>query len=251
MPYCNQCGRYIGGGMFCDRCGDTGQNTNEETCRGLDGMPTPDCAPPETEDINYEEVPSDIDTSSIEDDNMDVARGAHVPGDDNREVVSEGRTIVTGDDEEHHDTPPTDAKQKKRGPMRRLFSIFGEKLCREDNMPYSEKEAKRGRFMAVLCYLGILWAIPYFCARSSRYISYHLERGLNLLLLECLGFTCGAAALFMGVVIPVLMPLLAATAEVVLLVAVAGSMWNVVRIFAARRGSRSINGTQGRVGDAQ
>ncbi len=248
MPYCNQCGRYIGGGMFCNRCGEAREDGSEEVCRGLDGMPTPDGH--DTTEIDEEiksgEMPSNTGSTPIENQEDDpfVHAGEDVCGDTNREVVSEGRTIVTEEDEE---TPPAEeappAAEKKRvrdGIGKRLLGMLARAASYgEDDFPPHERRA--GRCMAVLCYLGVLWAIPYFTARSSRYVAHHLERGLNLLLVGCLGLTLGAAALAVGGIVPILMPLFAAGAELVLLVSITGSGWNIIRLFAAEK-TRKANG---------
>ncbi len=241
MPYCNQCGRYIGGGMFCNRCGDARENITDENCRGMDGMPTPDGAP--EEGACNEEMPSDVgETPTNDEETMTPYEGQDVCGDTNREVVSEGRTIVTEEEDEHNEETKN-AEETTTKPKRSLGALFRRLggylmtvLCREEEIPCAPYEGKQGRTMAVLCYLGVLWAIPYFTARTSRYVAHHLERGLNMLLLGCLGMTLGAGALLLGGVIPILMPLAAALAELVLLVAFAGSAWNIVRLFAAGRG---------------
>ncbi len=250
MPYCNQCGRYIGGGMLCTWCGDTHEETEEGGCT-RDTRPTEDGVATDVaaaEDNKSDgEVPSDTGTtpSENEDDEvaeMPVTRGDDVPGDVTGEVVSEGRTIVTTPEEDTHETedPPPEDAPPTRGVGAKIGAKIGEWLVglftpREGETPPPSRETGRSRAMAVLCYLGVLWAIPYFFARSSRYVAYHLERGLNLLLLDCLGLTLGAVALLLGVVVPIMMPLAAAAAEVVLLGAVSMSIWHIVRVFGVER----------------
>ncbi len=253
MPYCNQCGRYIGGGMLCAWCGEANVKTEEDNCRGLDGLPTPDGAAMRLgEDTRSgdEEMPGNSGTASADEGEepaeMPVTDGAHVPGDVTGEVVSEGRTIVTAPEEDtHEECPPSGETKHTTGSEKRSFGArLGAKLGewmlsvfspREGEDAFPPHEKSRGRGMAVLCYMGVLWAIPYFCARSSRYVSYHLARGLNLLLLDCLGLTLGAMALALGVVMTPLMPLVAAAAEVVLLGSVSMSIWSIVRLFAVER----------------
>ena len=41
----------------------------------------------------------------------------------------------------------------------------------------------RGGFTA-LCYLGILWLLPYFKRKESPFVRFHLNQGLSLILLE-------------------------------------------------------------------
>ncbi len=255
MPYCNQCGRYIGGGMFCAGCGGTNENVNEEICRGLDGMPTPDAGTTERadeQDNNHQEEPSNIGTTQTEEEeeNLDVTKGDDVPGDVTGEVVSEGRTIVTTPEDEAHLPPPeaaeevpptTEQREEAPPPPRRtigarIASWWSHLFApREGEDCFSPHEMRRGRVMAVMCYLGILWAFPYFFCHQSRYVAYHLSRGLHLLLLGCLGLTLGAVALCLGTVAPIAMPLLAALAEVVLLATVLMSIWRIIRVFMIQR----------------
>ncbi len=247
MPYCNQCGRYIGGGMLCAKCGETMSSRDEEGCRGLDGLPTPDGvdAPERREEIN-EETPSYTGTTPMDgEEGMDVHEGEDVPGDVTGEVVSEGRTIVTSPEEEEETPPATERHESREDPRRTTGARFGRRIGewvvklfspRAEETDFPPHEMREGRWMAILCYLGVLWAIPYFFARSNRYVAHHLERGLNILLMDCLGLTLGAVALALGVVMPILMPLAAAAAEVVLLSAVSVSIWSMVRVASCAFG---------------
>jgi uncharacterized membrane protein len=69
--------------------------------------------------------------------------------------------------------------------------INGEKVVvntQQDEMD----DISRNKLMAVLCYLGVLIVIPYFQARNSRYVQFHLKQGVNLLIFDLIcGFITG------------------------------------------------------------
>jgi uncharacterized membrane protein len=49
---------------------------------------------------------------------------------------------------------------------------------------FTQEEAKDGKVMSVLCYLGILVLIPLFAEKNNRFVRYHVNQGFNLFLLE-------------------------------------------------------------------
>ena len=69
--------------------------------------------------------------------------------------------------------------------------------------------------MAALSYLGILWAIPFFFARSSRFVRFHLGQGLLLLLADGIAATLLGLTLLTGSLAPAICPALAAATEVI------------------------------------
>ena len=49
---------------------------------------------------------------------------------------------------------------------------------------FDATDIQQNKFMAVLAYLGILWLIPFFGCKQSRYVQYHCKQGFNLMLLD-------------------------------------------------------------------
>jgi uncharacterized membrane protein len=49
---------------------------------------------------------------------------------------------------------------------------------------YSPDEAKSGKAMGILCYIGILVLIPLFAEKNNQFVRYHVRQGFNLFLLE-------------------------------------------------------------------
>ena len=64
--------------------------------------------------------------------------------------------------------------------------------------------------MAVLCYLGILWLIPFLTAKESPFVKYHLNQGLTLLILglivaviswiPVIGWLCGVVVFALAII---------------------------------------------------
>jgi uncharacterized membrane protein len=44
------------------------------------------------------------------------------------------------------------------------------------------QDAANNKVMAVLCYIGILWLAPFFMAKQSPFVRYHLNQGLLFLI---------------------------------------------------------------------
>ncbi len=49
---------------------------------------------------------------------------------------------------------------------------------------FDKADIQNNKIMAVLAYLGLLWLIPFFGCKQSRYAQYHCKQGLTLLLAE-------------------------------------------------------------------
>lgn len=49
---------------------------------------------------------------------------------------------------------------------------------------YETDDIQNNKIMAILCYIGILVLIPVFCAKNSKYVRYHANQGLILLIAE-------------------------------------------------------------------
>ena len=48
---------------------------------------------------------------------------------------------------------------------------------------YDPRDIADNKLMAILCYLGILWLIPFLAAKESPFVKYHLNQGLLVLIL--------------------------------------------------------------------
>ena len=48
---------------------------------------------------------------------------------------------------------------------------------------YDPRDIADNKVMAVLCYLGLLWLIPFLAAKESPFVKYHLNQGLVLLII--------------------------------------------------------------------
>ena len=88
--------------------------------------------------------------------------------------------------------------------------------------------------MAVLSYLGLLWIIPFFCARTSRFVKFHLGQGLLLLLTDGIGATLLGVALLLFGFAPAVAPAVAAISEVLLFVSLALKIFGVVSALRGR-----------------
>ncbi|MBQ6293377.1 MAG: zinc-ribbon domain-containing protein [Lachnospiraceae bacterium] len=65
---------------------------------------------------------------------------------------------------------------------------FSEDLKRLADTPdttanYAAADIAENKGMAILCYLGILWLIPFLAKKDSPFVKYHLNQGLLVLIL--------------------------------------------------------------------
>ena len=75
---------------------------------------------------------------------------------------------------------------------------------------YSAADINNNKVMAVLCYLGILWLIPFLTAKESPFVKYHLNQGLTLLILglivaaiswiPVIGWLCGVVVFALAII---------------------------------------------------
>lgn len=56
------------------------------------------------------------------------------------------------------------------------------------------QDVEKNKAMAILAYFGCLWFIPFFVARDSAYVRFHLNQGLLL-------FLAGLALWFVGMIV--------------------------------------------------
>ncbi len=75
---------------------------------------------------------------------------------------------------------------------------------------YSAADISSNKLMAILCYLGILWLIPFLTAKESPFVKYHLNQGLVLLILglivaavswiPVIGWLCGVVVFALAII---------------------------------------------------
>ncbi len=218
MPYCNQCGRYIGGGLLCQWCtGDTPQEAEGSTASEVPCTVTEDEVVPEnigitpTEETVCEE--GEGSTGEVSEEAFEETE-AQPPAEETPSAESRGREGLR-----RVRASVGDFAERAGGAVREIFSGDAR----------TEREPRQNRVMAVLSYMSLLWVVPYLVAGRTPYTETHLARGLTFLLLDCLGLTLGGIAFFSGVIMPPAMPLFAGVAEVILLISLAGRAWSVVR----------------------
>jgi len=66
-----------------------------------------------------------------------------------------------------------------------------------NNVTGPNKEAESGKVLAILAYLGILVLIPFFSEKDNSFVIFHAKQGLNLFILEIIGYF--AASLIGGI----------------------------------------------------
>ena len=75
---------------------------------------------------------------------------------------------------------------------------------------YDPRDIADNKLMAILCYLGILWLIPFLAAKESPFVKYHLTQGLLVLILGIIvaiiswipvvGWLCGVVVFALAVI---------------------------------------------------
>lgn len=46
---------------------------------------------------------------------------------------------------------------------------------------YDPEDINKNKFMAILCYLGILIVVPFLVAKESKFVKFHINQGLCLI----------------------------------------------------------------------
>ncbi len=46
---------------------------------------------------------------------------------------------------------------------------------------FDQEDIDKNKFMAILCYLGILIVIPFLVAKESKFVKYHINQGLCMI----------------------------------------------------------------------
>ena len=67
-----------------------------------------------------------------------------------------------------------------------------------NNISQPNNEVESGKGYAILAYLGILVLVPFFAEKNNSFVVFHAKQGLNLFILEIIGYF---AASFLGYMI--------------------------------------------------
>lgn len=60
----------------------------------------------------------------------------------------------------------------------------GEKILEDNFFDITERDIKENKNIAILCYFGILMLIPFLTRQDSKFIKYHSNQGLLLIILS-------------------------------------------------------------------
>lgn len=262
MAYCNRCGRYIDDGLLCSYCmgADSAEPRNTGKIRKQEETQQ---APPSAQIGDTSLAPAAEAALPCE---VSSTGGTSQDEQESREE-SEGQT----QGQEATDTPPsagedsacatpgdgagTEEDACERGGCRcvgvgarcaAMGAAVSRRVCRvcrdvygalstqDTTAAFSGRDIREHRRIAALSYLWILWFVPFFGARSSRYVRYHLGQGVMLLLLDCLAVTFFGIATLLGGVLSHAAPAFAALGEVALLLSLLLKIFGVVSALRGR-----------------
>lgn len=218
MPYCNACGKYIREGLLCPYC--TRVTPDDES------YPVPDedetAAPSMTGGSGETDAPYDGEEPEKADAPDSVSDAGHGTCDEETAAPPEPEESAGADAgaREETDAAPHAGAATPPDPVPGLNATFRRAYARildtEDTTDrFSPRDVRAHRTMAALSYLGILWAIPFFFARSSRFVRFHLGQGLLLLLADGIAATLLGLTLLLEGLAPAVSPALAALVEVI------------------------------------
>ena len=223
MPYCNACGKYIREGLLCPYCSRVSPTDEAYPVPDEDRTSVPPLTPAEEETngrgallIGEEPGESEV---------FDAAGSLlHPTCDEDSAATSKGREATdpeaSASGEGAHGTAPHAARKDASDPVPGLNATLRRAYARvldtEDTTDrFSPRDVRAHRTMAALSYLGILWAIPFFFARTSRFVRFHLGQGLLLLLADGIAATLLGLTLLLRGLAPAVSPALAAIVEVI------------------------------------
>ena len=245
MPYCNACGKNIREGLLCPYCTrvspddeyDPVPDEEERDAASLPEEPT-DTSPNGEEPGKSEEsavltdefqMSSDEEAAVPPDPEADASEGAEVGISPGGDAPSEGN--APSGDRRSAGATAGDPVPELNATFRRAYARI---LDTEDTTDrFSPRDVRAHRTMAALSYLGILWAIPFFFARTSRFVRFHLGQGLLLLLADGITATLLGLTLLLDGLAPAVSPALAA---VVVVIAILSLVLKICGVTFALRG---------------
>lgn len=80
---------------------------------------------------------------------------------------------------------PNQGAQQQANPQNNFSSkISGLNQTADTSGEYDPNDIANNKGMAVMAYLGLLWLIPFFMRKESKYVQYHCRQGITLVLFE-------------------------------------------------------------------
>ena len=205
MPYCNACGKYIREGLLCPYCARVAPDDERYP------VPDPEEAddavdmPPVGEEPEKPELSGAADARCHTGCDEETAAPPEAEEEPPERDAGSGSPMSGGD--------AADPAPGLNATLRRAYAKI---LDTEDTTDrFSPRDVRAHRTMAALSYLGVLWAIPFFFARSSRFVRFHLGQGLLLLLADGIAATLLGLTLLMNSLAPAVCPALAAVTEII------------------------------------
>ena len=246
MPYCNACGKYIREGLLCPYC--TRVSPDDEW------YPVPD---EEEREASVEEQRTDAPRDGAEpgepEESAVLRDGFRMPPDEETAAPPDPETEIPADAAtggvshggtagEAGNAPADDARctgDPVPGLNATFRHVYAKILDTEDTTDrFSPRDVRSHRTMAALSYLGILWAIPFFFARTSRFVRFHLGQGVLLLLADGIMATLLGITFLLDGLAPAVCPALAAVVEVIAILALILKVCGVT--FALRGRAREL-----------
>jgi len=227
MPYCNRCGSKIPEGLYCEACAAQPQPAQEEPaeCRNPAAGETRFGAP-------QNPAPSDTaprTTAGVDENGTtEQRRGQEAP----QSAQDAGNRQGGGKGESHRSF----VFSGRRGFRPRLTPV------RDLTDRFDPDTVTRDTGAALLCYLGPLCLIPFFCGRS-RYVRFHTNQGLLVLLAELLtALFAGMTCLLQNAIKPIA-PLFATIGELCGLLSLVWCVWGIVHVIRHRAAELPLIGS--------
>lgn len=250
MPYCNACGKYIREGLLCPYCTRVSPDDEYD--------PVPD---EEEREASVQEERTDAHRDGAEpgepEESAVLHDGFRMPPDEETAAPPDPEAEAPEDTATSGVSPDRDAPSERNTPARDAQSaraitgdpvpglnatfrrVYAKILDTEDTTDrFSPRDVRSHRTMAALSYLGILWAIPFFFARTSRFVRFHLGQGVLLLLADGITATLLGITLLLDGLAPAVCPALAAVMEVIAILALILKVCGVT--FALRGRAREL-----------
>lgn len=65
---------------------------------------------------------------------------------------------------------------------------------------FDQEDINKNKVMAILCYLGLLILVPFFMAKDSKFVKFHLNQGLCIIVLAIVLAVIGCLPFIGGIV---------------------------------------------------